>query len=113
MFRKDRLTVKREIYEIKEGEALYKEPEVIIENVKCHLSVNLTNTIKKDGFPYLVSDFTLFLDYDPKISVKENDILLIQTSKGQNYKLYSGEVKIYNRTIQIKCRQEKVIESSK
>lgn len=111
MFREDNLTVKREKYELNQGEAVYVEPEIVLENFPCHLSISLNNTVKIYNTPHILSDFTLFLDYDPNIELKENDILYVKTKQGQEYKLYAGEIKIYSLTVQIKCRQNKIIES--
>ena len=113
MFRGDKLTVKRENYTIVNGEVVYLEPVIIAMDVPCHLSISLNNSAKLNGAPYIASDFTLFLNSNLKVNVKENDILLITSDKFQEYKLYAGEVKIYNLTTQIKCRQEKIIESWK
>lgn len=111
MFKKDKLTIKRENYSLINGEAVYLEPIIIAQNVPCHLSVTINNTAKLNGAPYIAADFTLFINSNLKINVKENDILFITTEKFQEYKLYAGEIKIYNLTTQIKCRQEKIIES--
>ncbi|MCD8024528.1 MAG: hypothetical protein LUE64_03240 [Candidatus Gastranaerophilales bacterium] len=111
MFKNDTLTVKREVYELNEGVVTYLEPQIIYEELPCHLSIVLNATSKTNAIPFLYSDFTLFIDYDSNLRIKENDILYVTTSKNQEYKLYAGEVKIYNFSIQIKCRQEKIIES--
>ena len=111
MFRSDKLTVKRENYNIVEGEAIHLEPVLVAKDVPCHLSISLNNTCKINGAPYIAADFTIFLNSNLKINIKENDILFVTSDKYQEYKLYAGEVKIYNLTTQIKCRQEKIIES--
>ncbi len=111
MFRRDRLTVKRAEYTVVGGEATYGNLTLIKENIPCHLSVNLNNTVKIQNAPYVLADFTLFLDYVPNLDIKENDILYVVTDRNQTYKLIAGEIKIYAFTIQIKCRQEKIIES--
>lgn len=113
MFRKDRLTVKRKKYIKVNGETNYLEPEIIAENVPCHLSVSLNNTAFLNGTPYVYSNFMLFLNPDIDFFIKENDILYVKTSKKQEYKLIAGEIKIYDLTIQVKCKQEKIIESKK
>lgn len=111
MFRNDVLSVQREVYEVIEGEAVYKDKEIILENIPCHLSVSLNNPIDVHDIPSFKADFTLFLDYFPNLDIKTNDILLIKTSKNQEYKLFAGDIKIYSLSVQIKCRQEKVVES--
>ena len=111
MFRKDRLTIKRKTYEIQKGEAFYLEDTIVAEDIPCHLSVSLNNAVSIKGVPTIVSSFTLFLDpFD--IDIQENDILHV-TSNGQTYKLYAGEIKFYDMSIQIKCMQNKIIESKK
>ncbi len=111
MFKDDRLTVKREHYELIEGEAIYSNPVVVFEDIPCHLSVSLNNTTKINSAPFLESEYTLFLDYDPNININKNDILLVKTSKNEHYKLFAGDIKAYNHSIQIKCKQQKIIES--
>lgn len=110
MFRYDKLAIQRENYSLISGEKVYLTPEVIAENIPCHLSVNLNNAIKINGAPYLIAEFKLFLNSNLEIDIKENDKLTVITEKGQIYELYAGEIKIYNQTTQIKCRQEKIIE---
>lgn len=110
MFRKDKLTVKREEYRIIKGEAVFWGLKTLEEDIPCHLSVNLNNTVKINNAPFILSDFTLFLDFNPQIDIKENDLLFVTTDKSQDYKLYAGEVKFYGLTVQIKCRQEKITE---
>ena len=111
MFRDDLMTLKREIYHLQEGLALYDNEILIAKNVPCHLSTTLNNTVKRDNVPYLNADFTLFLNSDNDIEIKQNDILYITTSKNQTYRLYAGEVKKYNLSVQVKCRQEKIAET--
>lgn len=111
MFRNDFLTIERETYKIKDGEAIYEDRILISKDIPCHLSVELNNLVDKYGTPSLRSDFTLFLDYFPNLDIKENDVLTIKTKRNQTYKLYAGEIKMYTLTVQIKCRQEKIIES--
>ncbi len=113
MFRNDKVTIEREVYSLIQGEAVYGKPVCIASDVPCHLSVSLNNTDKILNVPYLISDFTLFLDSNPKFEIKENDILYVTTSKNQKYKLYAGDIKIYNLTVQVKCAQKKIIESDK
>lgn len=110
MFRYDKLSVQRENYSLISGERVYLTPEIIAENIPCHLSVNLNNPTKINGAPYLISEFKLFLNSDLKINIKENDKLTVMTEQGQRYELYAGEIKIYNKTTQIKCKKEKIIE---
>ena len=111
MFRDDKVTITRENYTLIQGEAIYTEPEIVARNVPCHLSIGFNNTVKINNTPYLVSDFTLFLNPNQKFTVKENDTLTVTTSKNENFKLYAGQIKLYGLGIQIKCRQEKIIES--
>lgn len=110
MFRSDRVTIKRDVYELVQGEVVHEDQLLVAEDVPCHLSVILNNTFDIKGAPCIVSDFTLFVNSNVK-NIKENDVLSIETKSGQTYKLYAGEIKIYNLTTQIKCRQEKIIES--
>lgn len=110
MFKNDLLTVKREIYEIQDNLAV-KNFETIYENIPCHLSVNLNNTSKFQNVSFLNSEFMIYLSFDENILIKENDQLKVKTSKNENYTLYAGAIKFYNFSIQIKCRQEKIIES--
>ena len=110
MFKNDLLTVKRENYETVDNLAV-KKFETVYENIPCHLSVNLNNTACNQNVPFLNSEFTIYLYFNEKIQIKENDKLYVTTSKGEAYELYAGAVKLYNFTIQIKCRQEKIIES--
>ncbi len=111
MYRMDKLTIKREIYTLDMGEAVYQEAITIAQDIPCHLSVNLNNTEKVNHIPVKRNSFVLFLNSNPRIDIQENDILLVETPKKQKYKLYAGEIKIYNFSIQIKCKQEKIIES--
>ena len=111
MFRDDRLTVEREVCKLVEGEVIYDKPLCVAKDVPCHLSVSLNNTDKILNVPSLISDYTLFLNTNVNFEITENDILYITTSKNQRYKLFAGEVKIYNQTVQVKCRQKKIIES--
>ncbi len=110
MFKNDILTVKRENYEVINNLAT-KKYETVYENIPCHLAINLNNTSYSQNVPLLNSEFTIYLNFDEKIQIKENDKLCVVTSKGEIYTLYAGGVKIYNFSIQIKCRQEKIIES--
>jgi len=108
MFRDDKLTVKREVYEVVEGSIENERIETVEDNVPCHLSVNLTTVVDSFNVPYLLSDFTLFVNGG--LNIKPNDILIVATKQGQIYELFAGEIKMYGVTTQIKCRQEKIIE---
>ncbi len=109
--RKDKLTATRETYQCVSGEVHYLEPIIVAQNIPCHLSSGLENVVYLDKTPYIISNYTLFLDYDQNIQIKENDTLYVQTQRGENYKLRAGEIKKYNLTIQIKCTQKKILES--
>ena len=111
MFKNDLLSVQRENYTVQNNLAV-TEYETIYENIPCHLSVNLNNVAVIQNAPFINSKFTIYLNFDEKIQIKENDKRTVTTSKGENYTLYAGAMKIYNITIQIKCRQEKILESS-
>lgn len=111
MFRRDKLTVKREDKKLENNECVYAGEKTVHKDIPCHLSISLNNTSEINAAPYLISSFTLFLNYNPEILIKENDILYIETNKSQKYRLYAGEIKIYNLTTQIKCMQQKNIES--
>ena len=111
MFKNDLLTVKRENYTVTDNLAV-KKFETVYEDIPCHLSVNLNNVAYIQNTPFINSEFMVYLNFDEKIQIKENDELTITTSKGEHYKLYAGAIKIYNFSIQIKCKQEKIIESS-
>lgn len=110
MFRNDFLTVKRENYTVVDNLAT-KSYETIYENIPCHLSVNLNNTANIQNTPYINAEFTIYLNADEKIQIKENDKLFVVTPQNRTYELIAGETKTYNLTTQIKCRQEKIIES--
>ena len=111
MFREDKLTVKRDIYEKNEGEVIHLDPAIVYENIPCHLSLAANNTVKIQDAPHVYSEGTIFLDYKPNFDIRENDTLYVTTKNNQTYKLIAGEVKIYALSIQVRCRQEKIIES--
>lgn len=111
MFRKDILTVKRENYETIKGLVTEQNETLIAKDIPCHLSISLNNTSKENKVPYLKSDFTLFLSPKINFEIKQNDILYVLTPKNRTYKLFAGEIKIYDFSIQIKCRQNKIIET--
>lgn len=112
MFRHDKLIVTRENYSLVSGEKVYNTPEIIGYDIPCHLSVNLNNTSQINGAPHVISDFKLFLDASLDIDIKENDKLIVQSADNKIYELYAGEIKTYNLTTQVRCRQEKIVESS-
>lgn len=110
MFRYDYLTIKRDEYALFRGEAIHSE-KTIAKGIPCHLSLSLNEVINELNTPQIKSSHVLFLDYDPSLDIKENDKLIVETSKGKTYILYAGEVLFYNLSIQVRCRQERVLES--
>ena len=110
MLRKDRLAIYRKNHTVEEGEVIYSDKTLIAENIPCHLSVNVNNASDINGAPYVLSDFKLFFNSNLNIDIRENDFLIITTKHNQEYSLRAGEIKIYDSTTQVRCRQEKIIE---
>lgn len=109
MFRNDRATVKRPKKTKLNGEIIYLSPEIIAENIPCHLSVKALSPINQsDSTATVLYDFVLFYDTALNVTINPNDIITVTTAQGQEYELRAGESKKYPLTVQTHCEKNKV-----
>lgn len=110
MFRDDVCTIKRPKKIKVNGETVWGEPELIAENVACHLSVKAISPVNQSqSTATVLLDYTLFIDTALGITLKSNDIVNVITAQGQQYELRAGESHKYRLTTQTHCEVLKVV----
>lgn len=109
MFRDDRCTILRPATTKVKGEIIYGEPEIIAENIPCHLSVQSLSPINQSqSTATVLLDYVLFLDTKLGITINKNDIVKVTTGRGDYYELRAGESHKYPLTVQTHCEFNKV-----
>lgn len=110
MFRNDVCTIKRPKREVIQNETIWGTPEIIAENVPCHLSVKAISPVNQSqSTATVLLDYVLFIDTVTGITLKTNDIINVTTAQGQQYELRAGESHKYRLTTQTHCEVEKVV----
>lgn len=101
MFRIDRAKIERPSKSKIKGEIIYGVPTLVAENVACHLSVkSLSRLEQTQSTATVLYDYTLFYDYVLGITIKPNDIVTVNTGRGQTFKGRAGESHKYLLTVQ-------------
>ena len=110
MFRDDLFTVKRPKSENVHGEVIWGEPEIIAENIPCHLSVKALSPVNQtQSTASVMYDFTLFYDRSQNVSLNKNDIIEVKTGQGDYYELYAGQSHKYALTVQTHLEKNKIV----
>ena len=110
MFRNDIFTLKRPKKEIVEGEIIWLDPELIAENIPCHLSVKTISPLNQSqSTATVLYDYVLFYDTALNLTINANDIIEVTTAQGQSYKLRAGESHKYPITTQTHCEVDSVV----
>lgn len=108
MFRDDRCTIKRPLSEKVKGEVIYGTPEMIYENIPCHLSVKALSPVNQSqSTAKVLLDYVLFIDTKLGITINKNDIVEVLTAHGDKFELRAGESHKYKLTTQTHCEKNK------
>lgn len=110
MFRNDKFTLYRPKKEIVEGEQIWLDPELIAENIPCHLSVKAISPLNQSqSTATVLYDYVLFYDTALNLTINANDIIEVTTAQGQSYRLRAGESHKYPITTQTHCEDDSVV----
>lgn len=111
MFRSDKFTLKRPVAIVVEGETIWSDtPELIAENISCHLSVKAISPLNQSqSTATVLYDYVLFYDTALNLTINANDIIEVTTAQGQSYRLRAGESHKYPITTQTHCEDDSVV----